>query len=190
MLVLSALQLARLRWSDVAIAAADPARPRRRWCIGCPALRAMGHWNLVVFFVGLLVLCVLSGVPIGFSFGLATFSYLATTTSAPLSIVVSRMDEGMSSLILLAVPLFVLLGALIEMTGMAAAMVGFLVALLGHVRGGLNYVLAGRHVPHLRHLRLQGGGHGGGGARAVPRDETPRHRRGGRWSPCSPPPGR
>jgi tripartite ATP-independent transporter DctM subunit len=93
--------------------------------------------------VGLLVLCVLSGVPIGFSFGLATFSYLATTTSAPLSIVVSRMDEGMSSLILLAVPLFVLLGALIEMTGMAAAMVGFLVALLGHVRGGLNYVLLG-----------------------------------------------
>ena len=49
----------------------------------------------------------------------------------------------MSSLILLAVPLFVLLGALIEMTGMAAAMVGFLVALLGHVRGGLNYVLLG-----------------------------------------------
>ena len=49
----------------------------------------------------------------------------------------------MSSLILLAVPLFVFLGLLIEMTGMARAMVAFLAALLGHVRGGLSYVLLG-----------------------------------------------
>ena len=32
---------------------------------------------------------------------------------------VGRLDEGMSHLILLAVPLFIFLGALIEMTGMA-----------------------------------------------------------------------
>jgi tripartite ATP-independent transporter DctM subunit len=143
MLITSALQLIRLSWRDVLTAAVILLALATLMYLGAPILRAMGNWNLVVFFVGLLVLCVLSGVPIGFSFGMATFAYLATTTTAPLSIVVSRMDEGMSSLILLAVPLFVLLGALIEMTGMAAAMVGFLVALLGHVRGGLNYVLLG-----------------------------------------------
>ena len=49
----------------------------------------------------------------------------------------------MSHLILLAVPLFVFLGLLIEMTGMARAMVDFLASLLGHVRGGLSYVLLG-----------------------------------------------
>ena len=53
------------------------------------------------------------------------------------------MDEGMSSLILLAVPLFIMLGQLIEMTEMAKAMVAFLASLLGHVRGGLQYVLLG-----------------------------------------------
>ncbi len=53
------------------------------------------------------------------------------------------MDEGTRHLILLSVPLFVLLGLLIEMTGMARAMVGFLASLLGHVRGGLSYVLIG-----------------------------------------------
>ena len=58
-------------------------------------------------------------------------------------VVIGRMDEGMSHLILLAVPLFVFLGLLIEMTGMARAMVGFLASLLGHVRGGLHYVLVG-----------------------------------------------
>jgi tripartite ATP-independent transporter DctM subunit len=41
------------------------------------------------------------------------------------------------------VPLFVFLGLLIEMTGMARAMVGFLANLLGHVRGGLHDVLVG-----------------------------------------------
>ena len=49
----------------------------------------------------------------------------------------------MSHLILLAVPLFVFLGLLIEMTGMAKAMIAFLAGLLGHVRGGLSYVLVG-----------------------------------------------
>jgi tripartite ATP-independent transporter DctM subunit len=111
-----------------------------------PALKLLGNWNLFLFFVLLLGGGVLLGVPIGFGFGMATLAYLALTTSAPLSVVVSRLDEGMSSLILLAVPLFVFLGALIEMTGMAVAMVNFLTALLGHVRGGLSYVLLGAMV--------------------------------------------
>ncbi|MFL9960747.1 TRAP transporter large permease subunit [Paraburkholderia sediminicola] len=108
-----------------------------------PVLRDLGNVNLLIFFVGLVALTVLSGVPIAFSFGLATFGYLALTTSTPLVVVVGRMDEGMSHLILLSVPLFVFLGQLIEMTGMAAAMIAFLASLLGHVRGGLSYVLVG-----------------------------------------------
>jgi tripartite ATP-independent transporter DctM subunit len=87
--------------------------------------------------------CVFAGVPIAFAFGLATLGYIMLTTSTPVMIVVGRMDEGMSHLILLSVPLFVFLGQLIEMTGMARAMVAFLASLLGHVRGGLHYVLVG-----------------------------------------------
>jgi tripartite ATP-independent transporter DctM subunit len=86
---------------------------------------------------------VFSGVPIAFSFALATFGYLALTTTTPMIVMVGRLDEGMSHLILLAVPLFVFLGALIEMTGMARAMIAFLASLLGHVKGGLQYVLIG-----------------------------------------------
>jgi tripartite ATP-independent transporter DctM subunit len=84
---------------------------------------------------------VFAGVPIAFAFGLSVFGYLALATHTPLTVLVGRMDEGMSHLILLAVPLFVFLGFLIEMTGMARAMVAFLASLLGHVRGGLHYVL-------------------------------------------------
>ena len=56
---------------------------------------------------------------------------------------IGRMNDGMSHLILLAVPLFVFLGLLIEMTGMAKAMVEFLASILGRVKGGLSYVLIG-----------------------------------------------
>ncbi len=108
-----------------------------------PWLRPLGNLNLLIFFVGLVGFCVFAGVPIAFAFGLAIFGYLALTTHTPLTVLVGRMDEGMSHLILLSVPLFVFLGLLIEMTGMARAMVAFLASLLGHVRGGLHYVLVG-----------------------------------------------
>ncbi|HEX3116332.1 MAG TPA: TRAP transporter large permease subunit [Bradyrhizobium sp.] len=108
-----------------------------------PWLRPLGNINLVIFFVGVAGFCVFTGVPIAFGFGLAIFGYLALTTRTPLMVLVGRMDEGMSHLILLSVPLFVFLGLLIEMTGMARAMVAFLASLLGHIRGGLHYVLVG-----------------------------------------------
>jgi tripartite ATP-independent transporter DctM subunit len=108
-----------------------------------PTFKSFGNWNLIIFFVIGVMTAVFAGVPIGFSFALATFGYLALTTRTPTMVMVGRMDEGMSHLILLAVPLFVFLGLLIEMTGMARAMVQFLASLLGHVRGGLSYVLIG-----------------------------------------------
>ena len=108
-----------------------------------PLFLQLGTLNLLIFFVGGVALCVAAGVPIAFAFGVSTLSFLALSTTTPLTIVVSRMDEGMSALILLSVPLFVFLGLLIEMTGVARAMVDFLASLLGHVRGGLAYVLLG-----------------------------------------------
>jgi len=143
MIALCALRVARrglveLLGVGVAIAALAGAL----WA-GSGWLEGIGNWNLLIFFAGLLGAGVLLGVPIAFCFGLATVAFLLCTTSTPLSVMSGRIDEGMSSLILLAVPLFILLGHLVEMTGMAKAMVDFLASMLGHVRGGLNYVLLG-----------------------------------------------
>ncbi|OYY73700.1 MAG: ABC transporter permease, partial [Rhizobiales bacterium 35-66-30] len=112
------------------------------WLLG-PVLKPFGNLNLLIFFVGVVAACVFGGVPIAFAFGLATFGYLMLTTRTPPLVIVGRIDEGVSHLILLAVPLFVFLGQLIEMTGMAKAMVQFLASMLGHVKGGLHYVLVG-----------------------------------------------
>ena len=108
-----------------------------------PLLAEMGRASLILFFVVIVAACVFIGAPIAFAFGIATFSYLALTTTMPLEIVVNRMDDGISNLLLLAVPMFVFLGLLMEVTGIARVMVNFLAALVGHVRGGLAYVLLG-----------------------------------------------
>jgi tripartite ATP-independent transporter DctM subunit len=108
-----------------------------------PVFEALGNLNLLIFFVGIVACLVFAGLPIAFAFGLATFGYQTLTTDIPIVVVVGRIEEGMSHLILLSVPLFVFLGLLIEMTGMARAMVNFLASLLAHVRGGLSYVLIG-----------------------------------------------
>ena len=139
--VLRLLRLCTLR--QMAITLAATAAIILSFWLAQPVFAALGKLNLVVFFLVVVAVTVFSGVPIAFCFALATFGYLALTTHTPMVVMVGRMDEGMSHLIMLAVPLFIFLGALIEMTGMAKAMIQFLASLLGHVRGGLSYVLIG-----------------------------------------------
>ena len=143
MIAIGLLRLARQGVADLVGVAVAIAALAGVMYLGAGWLQGIGNWNLVVFFALLLGVAVLLGVPIAFCFGLATVAFLLCVTSTPLAVVSGRIDEGMSSLILLAVPLFILLGHLVEMTGMAKAMVDFLASLLGHVRGGLNYVLLG-----------------------------------------------
>jgi tripartite ATP-independent transporter DctM subunit len=143
MIVFSLLRLTTFRLVEALPALALASAVVGLFWLAGPTLKPLGNLNLFVFFVLGVAVGVFLGAPIGFAFALATFGYIALTTRVAPIVMVGRMDEGMSHLILLAVPLFVFLGALIEMTGMAAAMVRFLANLLGHVRGGLSYVLIG-----------------------------------------------
>jgi tripartite ATP-independent transporter DctM subunit len=106
-------------------------------------LGGLGNFNLVFFFVGVVGACVAIGVPIAFAFGFGTLSYMALATTSPLSTVVGRMNEGISNLVLLAIPLFIALGVLIVNTGIARRLVDALASLVGHYRGGLSLVLVG-----------------------------------------------
>ncbi|WP_240540090.1 TRAP transporter large permease [Salinarimonas soli] len=108
-----------------------------------PALMGLGNLNILIFLVAMVGLCLAATVPIAFCFGIGTVAFLTFTTHVPIFIVVGRMDEGMSSLILLSVPIFVLLGCVLDATGMGKAIVDFLASLLGHVRAGMSYVLLG-----------------------------------------------
>jgi len=135
--------LAEARGRDLLWAAAIIALAAAALWAGKPFLLAMGKTNLLVFFVLLVGVCIAIGVPIGFTFGIATAANLLTATRFSVGVMVSRIDEGMSHLLLLSIPLFILLGGIMQATGIARALVEFLAALLGRVRGGLQFVLIG-----------------------------------------------
>ena len=112
------------------------------WLVS-PSLPALGHINILIFLVGFVAFFLAIGVPIAFCFGLGALTFLTFTSSVPTMVMIGRIDEGMSSLILLSVPIFVLLGCILDATGMGRAIVEFLASLIGHVRAGMSYVLLG-----------------------------------------------
>lgn len=103
----------------------------------------LGRANLVIYLVVGIVLCIAIGVPIGYSFGIGATAYVLFATRFSGEVIVGRLDEGMSHITLVAVPLFVALGVIMELGGVARAMVKFLFSIFGSVKGGLNYVLIG-----------------------------------------------
>lgn len=102
---------------------------------------SIGRLNLVIFFVVILGGSVLSGLPIAAAFMLSTLSYIGFASMSPTTIVAARMEAGLVHVLMLSIPGFILLGALMGITGMAKALIDFLGALVGRMRGGLNYVM-------------------------------------------------
>jgi len=88
---------------------------------------------LLVLFVVLMVL----EVPIAFAMGVAAIVVIAVAGNAPMTIVTHRLVMSADSFTLLAIPLFVLAGSLMETGGIAARLVNLAKSLVGFVRGGL-----------------------------------------------------
>jgi tripartite ATP-independent transporter DctM subunit len=81
------------------------------------------------------------GVPMAFGFGSATAIALLAKTNLPLDLIPQRMAMAVDSFVLLAIPLFILGGTLMDIGGLTARLVLLAKALVGHVRGGLGIVV-------------------------------------------------
>jgi len=81
-----------------------------------------------------LLLC---AVPVAFTVGMAGFMGLWWSGAYPLSIIIQQMFLAVDSFVLLAIPLFILAGALMETGGIAVRLVVLAQALVGWIRGGL-----------------------------------------------------
>jgi tripartite ATP-independent transporter DctM subunit len=80
-------------------------------------------------------------MPIAFALGSTALVYLALYGSMPLSVIPQRMLAGVDSFVLLAVPLFIVGGALMEAAGISQRIVDLARALVGRMRGGLGQVV-------------------------------------------------
>ncbi|OLC39454.1 MAG: hypothetical protein AUH81_01715 [Candidatus Rokubacteria bacterium 13_1_40CM_4_69_5] len=88
---------------------------------------------MAVTFASLLILA----VPVAYTIGLAGVVALVWSGDYPLTIIVQQIFLAADSFVLLAIPLFILAGALMETGGIAVRLVRFAQALVGWIRGGL-----------------------------------------------------
>ena len=89
--------------------------------------------------VGSLAILLIIGVPVAYSLGIASIIG-ALWLGLPMEGLMLRTANGVRSFSLLAVPYFVLAGAIMAEGGMARRLVDFAYVLIGFVRGGLSLV--------------------------------------------------
>jgi C4-dicarboxylate transporter, DctM subunit len=90
--------------------------------------------------LAVVILLTLINVPIGFGLSIAAIIFLLFKGTAPLSVVPLNLFSGASSFPLLAIPLFILAGGLMDTSGISLRLVNMANSLVGFIRGGLAMV--------------------------------------------------
>jgi tripartite ATP-independent transporter DctM subunit len=93
---------------------------------------------LAVLLCGFALLLV-AGVPIAFCFLISSFAYFFASDT-PMSVSAQLLSGGVRGFTLLAIPLYIFAGELMNTGGITERIFAFANALVGHIRGGLGHV--------------------------------------------------
>jgi C4-dicarboxylate transporter DctM subunit len=96
----------------------------------------LSGWVLLFF----IILGFLIGLPIAIVLSVAAIFALMTYKNIPLDIIPQSMFGATNNFILMAIPFFLLTGAIMQMGGLAQRLIDFATSLVGHFRGGLAIV--------------------------------------------------
>ena len=122
-------------------------RSMQAWSLGAAGIAiasvlvplAAGAAPIVILISGFLVTAAL-GVPLAFTLALTSLTYLLGIGGVSLIILPIKILGGVDSFVLLAIPLFIVGGALMESGGISQRIVDLAMAIVGRVRGGLAMV--------------------------------------------------
>jgi tripartite ATP-independent transporter DctM subunit len=95
---------------------------------------------LPLLMLVLILLFLAIGVPIAFTLGLTAVMFLVYYSDITLELVIQQLYLGTNSFPLLAIPLFMLAGSLMNHGGISVRLINFALAIIGMVRGGLGMV--------------------------------------------------
>lgn len=95
--------------------------------------------EFVVIGIGILVLCLVIGMPIPFSFA-TTFIWLAFSLDYQTDFLLSAGYNQLNSVVLLAIPLFILAGGIMEKSKIGTALIGVVETFTGHMRSSLGMI--------------------------------------------------
>ena len=90
--------------------------------------------------LGLLLVLIFFGIPIGFAILLTSTLFIQATDLTELVVIPQRLALGLDSSSLLAIPLFTLMGYIMEACGLSKRLVDWVYSLSGRVRGSLGIV--------------------------------------------------
>jgi len=99
--------------------------------------------EIVVIFLGLLVALLLLGIPAGYSIGMVSIVAIVIKWGLPslsFGLIAQMLVYGINNFTILAIPLFILTGALMNTGGISRRIFDFADSLVGHIRGGLAHV--------------------------------------------------
>lgn len=97
--------------------------------------------SLLIFMIVLfLALAIFLGTPIAVALGLAAVAELILQGEVPLMIAAQRIFNGVNSVTLMGIPFFMLVGSIMERSGITQKLIDFANSLVGWLRGGLCYV--------------------------------------------------
>jgi len=94
----------------------------------------------IVFLLAGLIVFAAIGVPLAFSIGASCISYLSAARPMFLSMMPQRIWNGVYSELMIAMPLFMLAGELMNTGGITKRIINFCMELLRPIRGGLGEV--------------------------------------------------
>lgn len=94
----------------------------------------------VVILLGSLALLLIARIPIAYALGLSALVYFASVRPELTVVLPQRLFAGMDSYALIALPLFILMGQLMNASGITTRLIRFCLIFVGAFRGGLGLV--------------------------------------------------
>lgn len=94
---------------------------------------------MLALFGSLLVFLII-GIPIAYALGLASLVYFLLGNMDLLVVMPQRVFSGMNNYALIALPLFILMGQVMNSSGITARLIDMAMVLFGRLRGGLGLV--------------------------------------------------
>ncbi len=94
---------------------------------------------MTILLLSLLVFLFL-GVPIAYSLGLSALCYFVVHEPGLMVVMPQRLMAGMDSFALIALPLFIFMGQLMNASGITGRLINYCMLLVGRFRGGLGLV--------------------------------------------------
>jgi C4-dicarboxylate transporter DctM subunit len=103
----------------------------------------MEHVMSITFLLLLFLLLVMIRTPVGFAMAASTIStiFLFPEMRVPMVVVTQGMLTSVDSFVLLAVPLFIAAGFIMEASGIAGKLLDLARVMVGHLRGGLGQIV-------------------------------------------------